>query len=134
MTEIKKLAGQIRNAMEVVARKEQFNPDLCGLCAKASIQLFLEARRRGMHIGLIAGQGHVYNVYKGHIVDVTGTQFGHPDRVVCEPLENKSRLSSAYQTNYGRIRSVKDLTSKAWLVSWDDIHRDRLAVRQELGE
>jgi hypothetical protein len=132
VTEIKKLAGQVRKAFEKIAEKEQMGTDLCGLCARASVQLFLEARRKGIFIGLIAGKGHVYNVYKGHIVDITATQFGFEDKVRIVPSLAQERLQSsgAYGTNHGRIRSVKDLFRKSWSVPRETIKRDRTTVRQ----
>ena len=129
MTEIKKLAKKVRQAFEKIAEKEPcIGTDLCGLCARASIQLFLEARRKGMYVGLIAGTGHVYNTYKGHIIDVTATQFGYKEKVLCVPISKL--VTGAYNTRHGRIRSVKDLSKKAWRVPEYKINNDREVVRQ----
>ena len=69
------LANNIRDAFESLAARSNSNLNLSGYCWRASIQLFLAAKERNIPVKIVASDTHVFNVFNGHIIDITATQF-----------------------------------------------------------
>jgi hypothetical protein len=78
---VKKIAAQVRQAFEEIARTQGYRSDLGGLCGRATAQLYLACRRKGIKIKMWRGLGHAFNECDGHIVDITATQFGKVGKV-----------------------------------------------------
>ena len=97
MVKLKKVATQVRQAFENISRQEYpylKEHSLSGYCCRASAQLFLAAKRHGIEgVKIVVGHGHVYNVYQGHIVDITATQFGEKDPVYIKPFNEYFKTS-----------------------------------------
>lgn len=77
-----RIADKVRDAFEEIGEKEDMPSDLCGLCLRSSVQLFLAAKYFDINIQVVGGFGHCYTMCDGYIVDVTATQFGETDRVL----------------------------------------------------
>jgi hypothetical protein len=104
MVRMKKVASRVRKAFEEIARKNNRSSDLCGYCCRASVQLLLAAQRNGIQgVGLVAAAGHVYNVYKDHIVDITATQFGKGSPVYVVPFKEAGGDWKALCGPYGSV-------------------------------
>ncbi|MGW8177497.1 MAG: hypothetical protein ACWGQW_01705 [bacterium] len=111
MERLKKVAEQVRKAYEEIAATENRNKNLCGYCCRASSQLLLAAQRHGIDgVEIVVGSGHVYNLYKGQIVDVTATQFDVPDRVHMTPF---NQPSGPWTVSSGPHKTLQEMQLKS---------------------
>ena len=65
-----------RKKMELIAKKESFGKDLCGLCARASAELFKRLQKNGYKPYFCFSEAHCFVLLNNYILDVTATQFG----------------------------------------------------------
>jgi hypothetical protein len=94
-------AERVREEYERIAETEDFPEDLCGLCARASAELFDRLKQAGhpVSLGFVDDRGnysntdvtrggvHVFLIYNGtHVIDVTATQFGTRRKVLVDRL------------------------------------------------
>lgn len=75
LIEIRKIARSVRTAFEKIAKKDRYSRNLMGMCYRASVQIFLECRYKGIRVQIAKAPGHTFCTYAGHIIDVTATQF-----------------------------------------------------------
>ena len=108
------LALHIRTIFENIAFDFGYMSDLCGLCKRASVQLFLEGRKRGYNIKLVACYGHVYNTYRNYIIDITATQFGKRSKVLTTK-KNGNQIGNWEPIKDG-ITSLEELDK---IIIWD---------------
>lgn len=77
------IAKDTRRWAEIVAEVEAFDEELNGLCARASARLFSNLINAGYQPQLILSVNHnvahVWVKLMDHIVDITASQFKHPD-------------------------------------------------------
>lgn len=112
---IVELAQKVRDAFEEIGKSNCFPDNLCGLCLRASVQLFVVAGDYGMDIEMVGGFGHCYNMCDGWIIDVTATQFGITDRVmVVPPREIPELVRNPNWTRVGTYRTLEDVYSGMW--------------------
>lgn len=121
MVRVKRVASQIREVFEKISAQEGGSSDLCSFCDRASIQLFLASKRYGIDgVKIVCSDHHVYNVYNGHIIDVTATQFGHffdPIHVV--PFQ-KDSMEGEWKVRSGPHDSVVDFVKNSvWGLPWN---------------
>lgn len=81
------IAHEVRSWAEHIQRslptdKRAFGHDLTGMCAICSAELANRLISAGFKPRLMVGRSHTFVWVGGYIVDVTATQFGHPDKVV----------------------------------------------------
>lgn len=129
MVRVKRVANQIREAFEKIATQEGGSSDLCGFCDRASVQLFLAAKRHNIDgVKIVCGWGHVYNIYDGYVVDVTATQFDHSfDSVHVVPFQ-KDLMRYAWEIQSGPHDSIVDFVkNSAWVLPWN-IQNDFVSV------
>lgn len=79
---ILEIAENVRYWAESFAEDNDFDSDLCGMCAIASGQLFFKLKRAGFDPVLRIwyengkkGEAHVYLMVEDYVLDVTATQF-----------------------------------------------------------
>jgi hypothetical protein len=122
-----KLAHKVRDAFEEISQKESLPTNLCGLCLRSSVQLFLAAQYFGINIQVIGGDGHCYTMCDGHIIDVTATQFGEKERVLVVPPNRVSEYHKCKRWRKDKIcESICDIYG-----IWDEsktFDPDRLIV------
>lgn len=97
MTDLERLIGLARiarAAFERVAIKDHWKNDLAGLCYDASSFLRRMALAHGIETELGHGFGHWFVLYGNVVVDITATQFGHPDKVAVMSLSVAQSLGS----------------------------------------
>ena len=90
MTDLERLIGLARIAravFEQVAMRDNWNPNLCGLCYDASCFLYRLAKREGIVTELGRGIGHWFVLFGDTVIDVTATQFEQPERVMVTSLK-----------------------------------------------
>ena len=128
-----RVAHKVRDAYEELARREACWPEnLCGLCMRASVQLFWAAKYFGIEMQIIGGVGHCYTMCDGYIVDVTATQFGEIERVlVVSPNEVDTYHSRCCWKKDRICTSVDDAYSGIWDES-KVFDKDRLFVLKYL--
>jgi hypothetical protein len=85
------LARTARAAFERVAEKDDWPSNLSGLCYEASSFLRRMAAAHGIKTDLGKGFGHWFVLLGDTVVDITSTQFGHPDRVAVLSLEEAEK-------------------------------------------
>lgn len=121
MVRVKKVAEQVRKAFEEVSRNEQPSKkdhDLCGYCCRASVHLFLAAKRHGIDgVKLVLGNGHVFNMFNDHIVDVTCTQFGIGNSVHIIPYSEQKK--NFWDKMKGPFDKLEDFMNTAWKTDVD---------------
>jgi len=109
LTEIKKIARFVRAAFEKIAKKDRYSTNLMGMCYRASAQIFLECRHKGIRVQIAKAPGHVFCTYAGHIIDVTATQFPSKpahSAVVVKPIPK-------YPPRYHQVCSKYDSVKKS---------------------
>jgi len=148
MEELIALARVVRAAFS-----RAYSGDLCGYCCRASVQLFLLARERGIvDARLAVTWGHVFVVLGDTIVDVTATQFGVADAVAVLPLEKlertawlvrvKGAVSHDHWEGYKLADSIEGLEDAGWevryfldkdhtMVSWETVRHTHLTQAEE---
>jgi hypothetical protein len=116
MVRMMEIATQVRKAYEEISESEYGPSNLCGYCCRAAAQLFLAAQRHGINgVQMVLGSGHVYNIYNGHIVDVTATQFGVGDPIYVVPVGEAS-LHGAWKMVRGPYNSIDKFAKETgWL-------------------
>jgi hypothetical protein len=88
ITTIRKIATQVRHWAEelAVANTYDFFPNLSGLCAIASAELWDRLTAGGAEARIVAnelyGEGHCFVMIDDIMIDVTATQFGQQKIVV----------------------------------------------------
>jgi len=138
MVEVKRLAHKIRDAFEEIYRHQfknpSSNPTLGGFCKRASVQFFIEAQRLGYDVRLVAADGHVYNVYDGHIIDITATQFGKTDRVwITKQIGNQTGYWQP-KKNGNELSSLDELYKAGWSSWSEEFNKDSEMVAKYLSE
>lgn len=80
---------QIATETRLWAEKHEyaFHDDLKCMCAIASVELFKRLKDKNykpqLHVATHAiGGSHVFITLNNYIIDITATQFGHPQRVI----------------------------------------------------
>ena len=133
LDKIKEIAFNIRRAFEEIEKGEGMRlGGLCGYCKRASIQLYLEAHRRGLDVRLVATPGHVYNTYGDYIVDVTATQFG-----IASPVwvVRKEGNQISYWTPTKDNLTVEQLNNETfWFVGERQTKEDSQIVQKYMQE
>jgi hypothetical protein len=133
MTEVKELADKIRLAFEEIEIEEGYdNGDLTGFCKRASVQLFLAANERGLPVELVCGSGHVYNLYDGHIIDITATQFGVEDKVWITKIDKCIEFIHPWKPKGDPCNCLEELKNFGWYTSEEEIKGDLEIVRKYL--
>lgn len=102
------LAKVVRVAFErYVARSKCHSSDLCGFCHDASSVLLKLAKKHGIN-GVQMGEGscHWFVLLDNMIVDVTSTQFKHPDKVAVLPIEQAQKIGEWWHL-YDRMDAPK---------------------------
>lgn len=101
MTDLDRLCAialKARRAMEIVAKKDDWPRDLCGLCYDASCFLRTLAAREGIKTELGTGIGHFFVIFnRDTVIDITSTQFGVADRVAVRPLDLAEKVGEWWQ-------------------------------------
>lgn len=123
------IAGKVRDAFEEIGKNEQYPSNLCGLCLRASAQLFAAAADFGIDIQIIGGIGHCFNMCDGYIIDVTATQFGEIDRVLVVHPANVAVRQSSFSS--WKKESVSVSLEEAYARTWNEaptFTKDRLVV------
>jgi hypothetical protein len=119
--EIEKLIEVIRPIRLKIYLKYQsrFGDDLGGCCAIASGILFEQLSQNFKNIKIVisteindSGCSHCFLIYKGYIIDITATQFGHNKEILIFKDDKKSvkRYDSRWYW-YGKreiFKSVKE--------------------------
>lgn len=97
LRDVVSLAKKVRAAFA-----ETHGGDLGGLCARASTQLHLAAKRAGMSgVDICVARGHVYCMFGDHVIDITATQFGVEDEVfVSQILDLKETVNRGGTTKH----------------------------------
>ncbi len=76
LDEIRHIATEVRQETEQYAKKQiTINPNLCGLCAIASAELFKRLKQIGHRPRICFTYGHCFIRVGAYLVDVTATQF-----------------------------------------------------------
>ena len=138
MTELQKvkhIARGVRKAFEEIEKGDRGpfrvrNEMLAGYCGRASTQLYLACRRAGIRVGLKEGRGHMFNTYKGRIIDVTATQFGERNKVVVRKIPESKHNLPEYHRQIGSHRSAKSGVQVYGAI--EDIRKDGKIVRKHL--
>ena len=89
-----KLAQFTRCVFERMEERHNRPNDLRGLCYEASLYLYNLAKAHGITVEIGRGTCHWFVLYGDTVVDVTSTQFGHPERVAVLPLEKAEGCGS----------------------------------------
>jgi len=139
MVEVKKLANSNRDAYEAYERELWGGGDgrivnLCRYCKLASVQLFLAAQKRGIDVKLAAANGHVYNIYDGHIVDITATQFGISDRVFVAKAEGNQTGNWEPKKDGNNLSSLEELSRVGWCTSEVELQNDKEIIKEFVKE
>ena len=134
--DVERLAHKIRDAFEEIAKSERGGQvgslDMCGYCLRASVQLFLEGRKRGMDMRMVAAWGHVYNSFEDYIIDITATQFGVMERVMVRPKFGNQIGSWEPETDGEDILFLGGLNKVGWSARQSDTHNDAKVVARHL--
>jgi hypothetical protein len=134
LSEVVQIANNIRTAFEALAERSNRDKNLCGYCARASVQLFLAAQAKGHDVKISIGDGHIYNIFQDYIIDITATQFGKKKKIW---IVRTKRNQIGYWRNpyFGRnplCNSIDELYNKIWAISKKDIYNDQRFVRKYL--
>lgn len=78
--------------------------DMCGLCGVAAARLLIELRRDGIHARIACSDEHAFVIYRGHIIDVTATQFGEPE-VLIRTYPKEEFHNWHYHATFRSVRS-----------------------------
>jgi hypothetical protein len=138
LSEVLSLARKIRNCFERLAERANNDLDLGGYCWRASVQLHLAAKEKGIDVGILASDQHVFNIYNGHLIDITATQFGKTKKVWVVKANKKvlkrEWLPRTLTPGEDPVcRNVKELFSKTgWWTPRDRIYRDKRFVQKYL--
>lgn len=110
-----KIAKKVRSALErwqgvLPSTTGQF----AGWCYRAAPILLVEAQGAGLStFGIVAGNGHVFNYYNGHVIDITASQFnGSWDtRVLIRKIKLEDLSNNWVYSSSGRVYTS---LSKFW--------------------
>lgn len=94
------LAKIVRAAFE---KDNPGNPTLSCCCYRASLELFCLAKDEGINIKLAGNGCHVFCTLEDTVIDVTATQFGHPDKISIGKV-NKWESENPYSMNYWEVK------------------------------
>ena len=97
LKKIKSLAEQAREWSEYTARKHGFHYDLNGFCGIAAANLFLLLKREGYFVKLAVSEEHAFVVWKEYIIDVTASQFSHPN-ICIKKIKEVDEVHESYWT------------------------------------
>ena len=110
------LAAFVRRAFEKLAVEEANPSDLCGYCARSSLQLLRLATMEGIRADICLGCSHAFLVLPTEkkdgtvldlVLDVTATQFGHYDKIQVAPLSTMAAECSAWRVSK-RCKTVEE--------------------------
>jgi len=114
-----RIAYKVRDAFEEIGQKEQLPQDLCGLCLRSSVQLFVAAKYFGIDIQVIGGYGHCYTMRDGYIIDVTATQFCETERVLVVPPSRTTYYHNSRSKRWDKEKICETLDS-IYADIWDE--------------
>lgn len=127
---VREIAEGVREVFEKVARDENWNADLGGLCARAAAQIQLACERAGIFIDLWKNYHHAFCEFDGWIVDVTATQFeeGNPAVMIVKAGGPGERYYHAMEDRVGSaVMLLHHFSGKS------DLPKDTRAVKRHLG-
>lgn len=84
------------------------------MCGIAASHLLLELRKEGIYARIACSDRHAFVIYRGHVIDVTATQFGEPE-IVIRTLPEKLFHNWQYSNTF---RSVKSFVDHQTEVGW----------------
>lgn len=126
----KELLEIAQNCRNIIVKKFKKSYTLSGYCGLSSLFLQEIASKYGFHLvykeGNFGHQGHAWLEYKGHIVDITATQFLGPVKefeILCPHKSDEfGRLYSSSKQQYpnpqyGWCKSLKYSTYKRSLLN-----------------
>lgn len=132
---VKMVATAVRKGLVDLVKSGEvryYGLDLGGLCGQASVQIYEICKKLGIDdIELHMAPGHMFNVFRGKIVDVMATQF------------NKRRKGVyIIKYSYGRKKYFHyrtDKISRDYKDTWGfyngvDFNRNRKYIRKHLNE
>ncbi|MFA5024147.1 MAG: hypothetical protein WC523_04285 [Patescibacteria group bacterium] len=89
-------AYKARTIIEDIAKREDLESDLRGLCARGSSILWEELDRGGLKSEIVYNPGHVFVYCQGWYVDITATQFGLGRTIVCNEATAQKLSAGEY--------------------------------------
>lgn len=118
MGDLEKLVGLARiarAAFERFAAKDNWKPDLGGLCYDATCFLRRMAAAQGIATDAGMGRGHWFVLHGDTVVDITSTQFGQSDRVAVLPLAEAQKRGPWWELleRSSALPDAEDRISKA---------------------
>lgn len=123
----------------VRAAYEKYTPDNSNLsccCYRASVELFCLAKDENIDIKLAGNGCHVFCTYNDVVIDVTATQFGHPDKISIGKV-NEWKVENPYNANYWEVKWSGSTIEEAkmnghWCLDCDH-ERDRKMVLEYMA-
>lgn len=112
-------ALRARRKTEKIQRHNRslFDKDLTGLCGVASVILWKELKKDKITAQIIANDEHAFVMYKGHILDVTATQFSRSNpQVLIKPRPMQGNES--WWCIQDKFRSAKSFMEYQKSVDW----------------
>lgn len=129
-----RIAHKVRDAFEEIGEKEELPSDLCGLCLRSSVQLFLAAKYFDINIKVVGGYGHCYTMCDGYIIDITATQFGEADRVLIVPPKCTTEYHGRTSGHWDK-KKICEALDDVYASIWDESSKfdsDRRVVVKHL--
>ena len=74
---VRTIARGVRRWAERMAKQDDYDANLQGLCAHASIELLRRLDKRHIKAHVAQAHDHVFVLWKDYVVDVTATQFSN---------------------------------------------------------
>lgn len=136
MTDLERLmplARIVRRACE----KRFLDKTLSCKCYRVSLELFLLAKKRNIDIEIAGNYCHVFCLIGDDVIDLTATQFGHPDAIsIGKANEWPEKINGTY--NYWQvIWHGKDLEevkkNSGWVLDCNHIE-DEQFILEELNK
>lgn len=94
LKKITEIARETRIWADNERKRFNFDETLCGMCAKASAELWRRLTKAGLSTKIIENDCHCYVICEEYLVDITATQFNRKEifpNVVILPKENASK-------------------------------------------
>lgn len=128
------LAKIVRCAFE---KNDPGNPTLSCRCYRASVELFCLAKDENINIKLAGNTCHVFCTYNDVVIDVTATQFGHPDKISIGKI-NEWEIKNPYNANYWEVKWSGSTIEEAkknghWSLDCDHKYDRKMVLEYMMG-
>lgn len=119
MKDLRLIANNALSWGKRIAKKFDFDEDLCGLCGVCSAHILLILQKEGYNGIIAVSEGHCFNICNDKMIDITAIQFDPKlPQVICRN-KNKIPIPRMARDSWDVIETFNELNGFfQWQEKW----------------